>query len=166
MRSHNSFEGKTVLSPRPQYVLTLAVIAAMYLSGSRASAGYVSIAELADDLDGIRTFPLLCEFEGSLGIANAHMGEERRRRADDSNDPLAPSLLLQHLLATVRNYSVDSGCGSPSPTSGSSPSAPLFGSLSQPSVPPLVPTGFLVFRMGDAHPFSIASFLFRPPRAA
>lgn len=156
-----------MLSFRPQFVLAATVFAALCLGGARANAGYVSVAMLANDAGGICSFPFLGEFEGSGSRADPQVTSGRRREVDDSDDPLAPVFLLQHLLNNVCNYGLDNGCGTTSgPSSGNGPSAPLAGDLQRPSVPPLVLISLLPPQTGDAHPFSIGSFLFRPPRAA
>ena len=152
---------------RPHLVFAAIVIAALYLGGAQANAGYVSVATMAAQ-DGVRLFPLLLENETRGGMAETQSILIGQRDNDSSNKPSEPVSPLNKLLQTPYNFGPGNGESSSSSnsTSGSGPSTPPVGDLPQMQVPPLVMTSLLAPQTGDAHPFSVASSLFRPPRAA
>lgn len=152
---------------RPHFVFATAVIAALYLSGARANAGYVSVAAMAGQ-DGVRLFQLSVENEACGGRADSQSTLSGQRDREDTNKPSEPLFPLNNLLQTPYNFGPGNGESSSSSnsTSNSGPSSPPVGDLPAIQAPPLVATSLLATQTGDAHPFSVSSFLFRPPRAA
>ena len=156
---------------RRQFVLASAAIAAaMILGGAQARAGYVSVADLAGsggvDAWGQPSASLLAKHETSTSTTGAGDAACPRPYSDDPHAPALPSSPFLKLPPAACNFG-NSGAGSPSSSApGSGPSSPPAGDLPRPQVPPLQPISFLPPQSGDAHPFSVASFLFRPPRAA
>ncbi len=148
---------------RRQFVLASAAIAAaMLLGGASARAGYVSVATLTEQ-DGVDAL-LLAELPATSGAA----GDTTTPRpdADDPHAPAQPSSPFLKLQPAACNFG-HSGAGSPSSSApGGGSSSPPAGDLVRPQVPPLQQTSLLPPQTGDAQPFSVASFLFRPPRAA
>lgn len=151
--------------PHRQSVLASAAIAvAIMLGCARARAEYLSIAELAKQ-DGVVALkqpaatPLI-EYETSSSMA---------RPWHDTDYPPAPALPLPPLRrrpSAACNFG--NNCSSNSSHHGpvGGPSSPLGATPPRPWVPPLQLTSLLPPQTDDTHPFSVASFLFRPPRAA
>lgn len=147
---------------RRQFVLTsVAIAAAMILGGASARAGYVSV-------------PAMAEHEGGNSLAQtpvSALGENEtttsqpRPDADDSRVPSDPGFPTRKLPQVAWDFGHNNGAGTSSSSGPSSgPSASAAGDLPRPQVPPLELSSLLPPQKGDAHPFSVASFLFRPPR--
>ena len=152
---------------RAQFVFASAMFAALFLGGAQANAGYVSVAAMAAQ-DGARLFPLWVENEARSGMADAQGTLGSPFDNENSNKPSEPVSSLTILLQTPYHFGYGNGqsSGSSNSTSGSGSSTYPVGDLSPKQAPPLVATSLLVSQTGDAHPFSISSSLFRPPRAA
>ena len=154
-----------------QFVLLSALLAAWCIQGGAARAGYVSMAErmrLDGGCDNFSSFAVATdadEMAGSVAVADSERRGERAER-DSERPPHAPLPWGKPLpLAWHFGHGGNSGSTSSSP-SGSAPSSQPAGGTSRPEVPPLELASLLPPPKGETHPFSVASFLFRPPRAA
>lgn len=154
---------------RQQFVLAMAAITtAMLLCSTSARAGYVSVVGLAEQ-DGVDALAnsgalLAAGHETSSGTAG-----DTANTPSDADDPHAPAQPTSRLLKlpTAAHNLGHSGAGSPSSSvPGGGPSSLVVGDLPHLIVPPLQQTSLLPPQTGEAHSFSVASFLFRPPRAA
>lgn len=158
-----------MIASRRQFVLAMAAITtAMLLSSTSARAGYVSVATLVeqDGADALANPSALlgAEHETSSGAVGDMANP--RPDADDPHAPSQPTSRLLKLPTAACNFG-HSGAGSPSSSvSGGGSSSLVVGELPHLIVPPLQQTSLLPPQTGEAHPFSVASFLFRPPRAA
>ena len=153
-------------------MLASAVIAAaMMFGGAQARAGYVSVPAMAGT-DGVSALSqpagsLLTEHEASAGMGGAAAASLPRPDTDDTPAPKESVPPFPKLTQVAHNFGQGSGAGSSSSSSSSTgPSTAPAGDLPRPQVPPLELASLLPPEKGDAHPFSVASFLFRPPRAA
>lgn len=154
---------------RRQFVFASALIAAaMILGGASARAGYVSVPAVAEYEGGSSLVQSqLVEFEASSGMGDSTTATQPHRDADGSKAPSGPVSPLTKLLHPACNFGHSTGAGSSSTSApGTGPSTSPAGDLPRQQVPPLELSSLLPPQTGDAHPFSVVSFLFRPPRAA
>ena len=154
-----------------QFVLLSALLAAWCIQGGAVRAGYVSMAErtrLDGGSDNFSCFAVATdadEMAGSVAVADSERRGERAER-DSERLPHLPLPWANKLpFAYHFGHGGNSG-GTTSSPSGSAPSSQPAGGTSRPEVPPLAVIALLPPQTGDSHPFSVASFLFRPPRAA
>jgi hypothetical protein len=153
-----------------QFVLTSALIAtAMLLGCGEVRAGYVAIPCIVDQGDSCSPAQSLPpEFEASTGMggdcATTSQPTSDRKEAQGPLEPPSPSRRLPHAACT---FDQGSGAGSSSSSGpGSGPSGSLVSDLPRPHLPQLETSCLLQPQEGSDQPFSVASFLFRPPRAA
>jgi hypothetical protein len=169
---HDRYEGTTVGAFRRQFVPASAVIAAVILfGGTQARAGYVAVPTLADHngSNSLIHSPVspFGEIETSTGSGDSAATTQPRPDDDVLRVPTGPVSPARKLPHAACNFGHNSGAGSSSSSApNSGPSSPPAGDLSRPQVPPLELSSLLPPQTGDAQPFSVASFLFRPPRAA
>lgn len=155
-----------------QFVSALAVIvAAMIFGGTQARAGYVSVPALADHEGGNSLVHLpaspLGEFDSSISMGGSAASSPSRPDTDIPQVPFGPVAPARKLPPVAWNFGHHSGTGTSSNSgSGNGPSPSTAGDLPRPQVPPLELSSLLPPQTGEEHPFSVASFLFRPPRAA
>ncbi|SRR5579871_3417312 len=152
-----------------QFVLASAMIAAvMFLGSVQARAGYVAIPEMAEHDGGSLThLPMSppVDFEASASTVGSSAASESRPDTDYPQVPSEPVPPAGKLPYLAHNFGQGSGAGSSSnSSSGNGPSSSLVSDLPRPQVPPLEIAGLLPLQPGESHPFSVASFLFRPPR--
>jgi hypothetical protein len=153
-----------------QCVLLSALLAAWSIQGGAARAGFVSVAALDNkDNADLLTPGMASPFAERDASATATDAEPDAPRCRDANQPHAPATPFApfgKLPDDVCTFGHGSGAGSSSSSgSGNAPSSPPLGDLTRPQVPPLELCSLLPPPTGDASPFSVASFLFRPPRA-
>jgi hypothetical protein len=157
-----------------QLVLTLALPAAWFLLGSAsaARAGYVSVDRLSRSHEGLFTCPSLAagawgsECEGGAAGSNKQRTEEQDQKKLDRDHPERLDRFVK-LFHTAWHFGFDSGTGSSTGTSSvNGPTSQPAGGLSPFALILIEAVGLLPPQRGVAHPFSVASFLFRPPRAA
>jgi hypothetical protein len=158
------------VTPR-QFVLASAMIAVAMLFGSaQARAGYLSIPEVAehDGRNSLAPSPLspLADFESTTSMGGSSVATQSRSDTDSPHAPTEPIPPSRKLPFAAHNFGPGSGAGSSSNSSSSNgPSSSLVGALPGVQMPLLERAGFLPPQPGDSFPFSVASFLFRPPRA-
>ncbi len=156
-----------------RYQIVLAaglLVAALMGGGTQARAGYVSVAGLQGDeaIDGLSPFVAspLAEREVTAGISGS-AALFQPVDADEIPSPVAPAFPFVKLPHVAHAFARTGSAGSSSNGgSDSGPSNPPVGDASRPQAPPLVLAHLLPPDRGESHPFSVASFLFRPPRAA
>lgn len=151
-----------------QSVLLSALLAAWCIQGGAARAGYVSVAELGDQDNANCLSPWnaspFAERDASAAVADTDA--LRRSDAETPHAPTPPLAPFGKLPDDACTFGHGSGAGSSSTAgSGPSPSNTPLGDLTRPQVPPVELASLLPPPTGDASPFSVASFLFRPPRA-
>lgn len=168
--AHNPSEDRVVQVFHRQFVLASAMIAAaVILGGAPARAEYLAFP-LTVETDGVSTLAhplasLLDEPEASGDMAGAGAAPEPQPDAQNLHTPAELVSLLWKLPQTACDFGSAGGAG----TSSSSSSGPFTSpadDVSRPQVPPLELGCLLPPPTSAIHPFSVASFLFRPPRAA
>jgi hypothetical protein len=168
--AHNRSDGRPMHAFPRQFVLVWALSAAvMILGGAPAQAGYVSVSAMSGT-DGVSTlahrfaFPL-AELETFGDMAGAAAASEPRPDAQRQYAPSEPVPLVRKLPLAAYNFGLAGSAGtSSSSSSGSGPSTSPARGVSRPQGPPLELVSLLPPPTGAVHHFSIASFLFRPPR--
>lgn len=155
---------------RLQSALPSAVIAAAMLFGStQARAGYVALPTIAEHENGrsLAHSPLmsLAELGASTGVCDTSEASPLHPDGEDlplPMEPASPSRKLPHGAFTFAYGGSSSSSSSSAPSGG--PSGSVAGFSSCPQIPPLELSSLLPPHKGDAHPFSLADSLFRPPR--
>lgn len=146
------------------------MLTAWCIQGGAVRAGYVTVAAISGEAagQGLLT-PALMPLEQDAGTSMAYAGDSTWQRPDasDSRNPANPSCPFATPLHPVYNFGLGSDAGSSSSSgSGNGPSTPPAGLVSRLQVPTLELASLLPPETGDAHSFSVASFLFRPPRVS
>ena len=165
-------KGFDVSSCIRQYEWVSVVLAAWCFQSGAARAGYITVAAIDNQVAGHSlSSQALMPSEQDTGMAMADTGGSTWQRPETS-EPQSPSSTKPSCpfatpLQPVYNFGPGGGAGSSSSSApGTGPSTPPAGLVSRPQVPPLELANLLPPDTGDAHPFSVASFLFRPPRAS
>jgi hypothetical protein len=165
-----SAQGHDVYSLTRQLVLASALLAAWFIlgGGNAARAGYVSTSSL-NDPEGLSADPsslaaALGEraggMAGSSKPADSPYPNELDRESPERDSPLAKRF------HTAWHFGSPSGAGdSTGSSSVNGPSSQSVGNVSRLEFPQIEIVGLLPPQKGVVHPFSVASFLFRPPRA-
>lgn len=153
-----------------QFGLASAVLAAwLLLGGGSVRAGYVAAGGWHDPdrgvVDTLTLAAVLKDHESqaapSAECTNPPCPEETNRESADH------ALALAKLLHTAWHFSDSGGAGGMAGSSSiTGPSSQPVGDVPNADVPPLMVVSLLPPQSGDAQPFSVASFLFRPPRPA
>lgn len=155
---------------RRQFVLASTLIAAaMILGCAQARAGYVAVPSLADQGNGCSLAQTpLAESEASATMAGDSSTSSQPTSGEQSQQvPLEPPSPSRRLLHLVCDFGHGSGAGNSSSSGPSNgPSGSPVSDLQRPQLPQLELSSLLPPQKESAHPFSVASFLFRPPRAA
>lgn len=167
---HSREEGVSVGATRQQLVLATAAIAvAMILGGASARAGYVSVAELAEQ-DGVNALgqsavTLFVEHDAPLGSAGSGDISSPLHDTDDPRTPVLPSFPFLKVPPAVCNFG-HNGAGSSSSSAPSNGSSSLpVGDMQRPQLPQLQLIALLPPQREYVRSLSMSSFLFRPPRA-
>ncbi len=149
------------------FLLVLILLAAAISLGSRQGwAGYVSPAALADP-DAANELLSPMELLPQADMARAGENGQSQPETDDTHAPSRLFSLLQKILFAAYNIVQGGMSGSSSQTdSDDDPSGSPTDYLPRPQLPPPELTGLLPPQTGAVHPFTLASFVFRPPRAA
>lgn len=152
---------------RRQFVLTSTLIAtAMLLGCAQAQGGYVVVPSIADQ--GNSCTPdqsLLADIEASAATAGDAAASQPTSDGKHPQAPLEPPAPSGGLPHAACNFGQGSGAGSSSSSAtGNGPSNTLVTELPRPQLPQLELSCLLPLQTDDAHPFSVSSFLFRPPR--
>jgi hypothetical protein len=167
---HSRSEDLSVTVLSRQFVLASGLIAAAILFGSsRARAGYVSVPGVAEhDAGGsLALSPVspLSDLDASARMSGSSTASQSRPDTDCSDAPSHPVPPSRKLPYSPNNFAHGTGAGSSSGSnSGNGPTTSLVSDLPRPQVPPLELASLLPPQAGDAQPFSMSSFLFRPPR--
>ena len=162
--------GFDVSSCLRQCGLVSVVLTAWCLLGGAVRAGYVPVAANGGDEAGhsLSSSALLpAERDAGTSMASSSGSTCELPDANDPHAPANPRSPFATLPNPLCNFGPGSGAGSSSSFgSGNGPSNSPAGVVLRPQVPPLELASLLPPETGDVHPFSVASFLFRPPRAA
>jgi hypothetical protein len=157
-----------------QLVLTSAVLAAGFalVGPNMARAGYVSADCLTRSHQAFFAPPSLAveawrlESDGGAAACLDERRTEDRVAKELDRDALDHLARFAKVFHTAWHFSFDSGPGSSSGASSvNGPSSQPAGGLSPFALILIEVVGLLPPQKGVAHPFSVASFLFRPPRA-
>jgi hypothetical protein len=156
--------------PRQCVQATAVIAAALFLGVGQARAGYVSLSQMAENEGGSPLTPPLVSPMADFGASTNPRGSSAASQSrPDTDSPQAPSEPVppsRKLPDADHNFGHSGGAGSSSRSvTGNGPSSPLASDATRPQTSLLEFTGLLPPPKGDAHSFSAASFLFRPPRA-
>jgi hypothetical protein len=156
---------------RRQWMLLSALLAAaVTLGATQARADFVAIGDVSTNVavhSGAALWQSSLEFASSFGSSVDDLASQTRSDTGEPFVPATPLAPFGKLPQTACNFGHAGGSGTSSgSSSGKAPSSPPLGELLRPEMPPLELASLLPPEKGDTHPFSVASFLFRPPRAA
>jgi hypothetical protein len=153
-----------------QFVLLSALLAAWCIQGGAARAGYVSITEQTSFEGHAVNFSNFApmdtdEIAGSTALEDTERNDDRTTRDSERLPHKSLPWGKKPPFAWHFDHGGNMGSTSSSP-SGSAPSSQPAGGTSRLEVPAITVVALLPPQTGESHPFSVTSFLFRPPRAA
>lgn len=145
------------------------IAAVMLLGGAQVRAGYVALPTLVGHESGhsLVHSPIspLGESETSTGTSDSSEATQRLPEDNDPKLPMGPVVPSRKLPYTGYTFTYGSGSSSSSSSASTNLSSSSAAGFSpRPQIPPLELSSLLPPETGAAHPFSVASFLFRPPR--